>query len=219
VGLARRRDNSVFVMPAGGGESRELVRSKVGSWIGSWTPDMRTLVYMLEDPATQSDLWAIDLQTQAAPRPLVRTPAREYGGRLSANGRWLAYFSDENTPGRFELFVTTLAPGGARYRVAPAGAREAVWAKNGTELFYRNGRQIWSVRPSVTGDFSRPRAEVLFEGNYFTTGGPGIVNYDVSPDGERFLMLKFIDADRPPHLTVVQGLDRMIRDRLPTDAR
>ena len=67
--------------------------------------------------------------------------------------------------------------------------------------------------------FRQIRATVLFEGDYFTTGGPGIVNYDVSPDGQRFLMLKPVDVDRTPHLTVVQGLDRLIRDRLPPVGR
>jgi serine/threonine-protein kinase len=219
VGIANRRENSVSWIPAAGGETQQLIRSSAGSWIGSWSPDSRTLVYMLEDPVTRSDLWAIDLHTKSPPRVLVRTAAREYGGRLSPDGRWLAFLSDENSPNQFGLYVTAFGPAGPRYRVAPAGAREAVWAKDGSELFYRHGRQLLSVRVPAGGDFSRARAEVLFEGDYFTGGGPGIVNYDVSPDGQRFLMLKSIDEDRPPHLTVVQGIDHFIRERLPSTGR
>ena len=75
------------------------------------------------------------------------------------------------------------------------------------------GPDIVSSRPSGRKLLHRDRPSVLFEGGYFTTGGPGIVNYDVSPDGQRFLMLKPVE-DRTPHFTVVQGLDRLIRDRL-----
>lgn len=53
---------------------------------------------------------------------------------------------------------------------------------------------------------------VLFEGDYFAVGGPGIVNYDVAADG-RFLMLKDVEV-QSPHLSVVQGIDRLIRERL-----
>jgi hypothetical protein len=161
------------------------------------------------------DLWAVDLHAKSPPQRLVGTQAREYGGRLSPDGRWLAYFSDETTPNQFQLYVTTLAPGGRRQPVGTVGAREAVWAKDGSELFFRQGRQMLSVRTPANGDFSSSRATVLFEGEYFSIGGPGIVHYDVSSDGQRFLMLKPVDEDRTPHLTVVQGLDAMIRDRLP----
>jgi len=215
VAWARRRDNSVWWSEVGGGSPSELVQSRAGSWIGSWTADMRTLVYMLEDPITRTDLWAVDLRAKTPPRRLVGTSAREYGGRLSPDGRWLAYLSDEKAPNQFELYVTAFAPGGRRYLVGSAGAREAVWAKDGSELFYRHGRQMMSVRTPANGDFSSSRATVLFEGDYFSMGGPGIVHYDVSSDGQRFLMLKPVDEDRTPHLTVVQGLDAMIRDRLP----
>ena len=53
---------------------------------------------------------------------------------------------------------------------------------------------------------------MLFEGDYFAAGGPGIVNYDVASDG-RFLMLKAVE-ERTPHLSIVQGVDRLIRERL-----
>jgi eukaryotic-like serine/threonine-protein kinase len=150
---------------------------------------------------------------------LVRTNAREYGGRLSPDGRWLAYFSDDKTPNVFELYVTAFATRGRRYLVGAAGAREAVWAKDGRELFYRHGRQMLSVPIPANGDLSSIRATVLFEKDYFSIGGPGIVHYDVSPDGQRFLMLKPVEEDRTPHLTVLQGIDALIRDRLPSKGR
>jgi hypothetical protein len=71
---------------------------------------------------------------------------------------------------------------------ALARAREAVWSRDGRELFYRHGSQMMSVRVPA-GQQQPDSATVLFEGDYFAAGGPGIVNYDVASDG-RFLMLK-----------------------------
>ena len=214
VGFARRRDDTsdFFVMTPQGTEPRLIKRGDMRMWIGSWMPDMRGIVYMQEDTRTQSDLWLADLQTQAQPRSVVRTAAREYGGRVSPDGRWIAYFSDEHSPNQFELYVAAMPKGAPRHRVAPVGAREAVWARDGGELFYRNGRQMMSARIPRGSDFPEIRPIPLFEGEYLAFGGPGIVNYDVSPDGGRFLMLKPVEDGA--HLTVVQGLTRLIRDRL-----
>jgi Tol biopolymer transport system component len=169
---------------------------------------------MLESPTTGSDLWALDLG--AAARALVRTPAREYGGRLSPGGQWVAYFSNET--GQFELYLKPFAREGPRYKISTTiertlvRAREAVWSRDGRELFYRHGPQMMSVRVSSNDREAPGPATILFEGDYFSTGGPGIVNYDVAADG-RFLMLKAIE-ERTPHLSVVQGIDRLIRERL-----
>ena len=113
--------------------------------------------------------WSISDSAAACPGP---DHSSRYGGRLSPDGRWLAYFSDENRPNHFELYVTAFAPGAPRHRVSSPGAREAVWAKNDSgELFYRDGRQMLSVRVPRDGDSSPGRATVLFEGEYFSTGG------------------------------------------------
>jgi len=213
VGVAGRHDNSVSSFAADGSGREVLVRATSGSWIGSWTPDARTLVYMREDPDTRSDLWAVNLDRKTPPWPIVKTSAREYGGRLSPDGRWLAYFSDETVPNQFDLYVMAFAPGSRRHRVATGGVREAVWSKDGRELFYRQGRQMMSIRVPPDGNFLSSRPAVVFEGDYFSSGGPGIVNYDVSADGQRFLMLMPVE-DRTPHLNVVQGLGHLIRERL-----
>jgi serine/threonine-protein kinase len=214
VGIVHRRDNALFWKSPDDGVTKELVREKFPIWIGSWSRDMRTLVYMLESPTTGSDLWALDLG--AAARALVRTPAREYGGRLSPGGQWVAYFSNET--GQFELYLKPFAREGPRYKISTTiertlvRAREAVWSRDGRELFYRHGPQMMSVRVSSNDREAPGPATILFEGDYFSTGGPGIVNYDVAADG-RFLMLKAIE-ERTPHLSVVQGIDRLIRERL-----
>jgi eukaryotic-like serine/threonine-protein kinase len=214
VGMVRRRTGSMdlyWQMPDGSGV-QPLVQGEYPSWIGSWTPDAGTLVYMQDNPVTHSDLWAIDLKGQRAFRPLVQTPAREYGGRLSPDGRWLSYVSDET--GRFELYVVPFQARQPRWQVSHGGAREAIWSRDGRELFYRDGNRMMAVKVSGTKTFLPGRPEVLFERDYFQTGGPGIMNYDVTPDGQRFLMLKRAD-NSGARLTVVQGLRQLIRQHMP----
>jgi eukaryotic-like serine/threonine-protein kinase len=214
VGMVRRRTGSMdlyWQMPDGSGV-QPLVQGEYPSWIGSWTPDARTLVYMQDNPVTHSDLWAIDLKGQRAFRPLVQTPAREYGGRLSPDGRWLSYVSDET--GRFELYVVPFQARQPRWQVSHGGAREAIWSRDGRELFYRDGNRMMAVKVPETNTFVPGRPEVLFERDYFQTGGPGIMNYDVTPDGQRFLMLKRAD-NSGARLTVVQGLRQLIRQHMP----
>ena len=78
---------------------------------------------------TRSDLWAIDLKGQRAFRPLVQTPARETAGRVSPDGRWLAYVSDET--GRAELYVVPFQAREPRWQISHGGAREAIWSRDG----------------------------------------------------------------------------------------
>jgi hypothetical protein len=167
---------------------------------------------MQDNPVTHSDLWAIDLHGERAFRPLVQTTAREYGGRVSPDGRWLSYVSDET--GRFELYVVPFQLRHPRWQVSYSGAREAIWSRDGRELFYRNGSRMMSVKVARSEVFSPSRPEILFERDYFQNGGPGIVNYDVTPDGQRFLMLTRADS-RGARFTVVQGLKQLVRQHIP----
>jgi len=214
IGVSQRAENRLYWVEPDGSERRELIRRPLPVWIGSWTPDTSTLVYMEESPVTKSDIWTIDLNSKAPPRPIIQSEAREYGGRLSPDGRWLSYFSDET--GIFELYLAAFPAGSPRQKISSsAGAarpREAVWANNSRELFYRQGSQMLSVQIPADPNLPVGRPSVLFEGPYYAWGGPGIVNYDVSRDGQRFLMLK--PVDEAPHVNLVLGLDRLIRERL-----
>jgi hypothetical protein len=177
-------------------------------WPAAWTPDMRTLVVQLHDTVTNGgDLWTLDVASKTL-HALVRSPAYEWGSRLSPDGRWLAYCS--NVSGRHELYVTSFPGAGDRWKVSQDGAREVVWSKDGHELFFRNGQELLvaAVRPGARFDWAPPR--VLFRWDYWPTGatGPGGTNYDVSADGKRFLMVQE-PARGAPRLNVIQGWQRL----------
>jgi hypothetical protein len=163
----------------------------------------------------------VNLEAKTPPRAVVQTNAREYGGRLSRDGKWIAYFSDDGT-NQFQLYLTPFDGAGPPTRISRPDdrgrPREAVWARDARELelFYRQGSEMLSVRIGPDG---RPRQEAtrLFERDYFSSGGPAIVHFDVAADG-RFLMVKPLE-NQTPNLSVVVGLDGLIRERLQPIAR
>ena len=160
-----------------------------------------------DSASSGGDLLLLDLTRPRTLRPLLQTPASEWGGRLSPDQRWLAYFSDLS--GRYELYVTAFPDGGRRWQVSREGGGEVFWSRDGRELFFRNGNQLLSVSVKGGATFDWEPSRVLFEGGYYFGGGPGLVHYDVSPDGTRFLMIEDAGCD-VPRLNVVQGWDRLV---------
>ena len=119
------------------------------------------------------------------PRPLFQTPFIERAPRLSPDGRWLAYESNES--GNFEVYVQPFPGLGAKTLVSTDGGTQAVWARSGRELFYRNGDKVIAVAVETQPVFKAGTPRTLFDHSGFETGSK---EYDVSPDGQKFLMVK-----------------------------
>jgi len=123
---------NLFWQPADRSAAAErLLTNPDSQWPASFTPDGRLLTYMQNDANTEGDVWALPFDGDRRPRPVVRLPHTQYGGRLSPDGRWVAYSSDET--GRFEIYVTPLS-GGGKVQVSTNGGEEAVWARSGRRI-------------------------------------------------------------------------------------
>ncbi len=121
------------------------------------------------------------------PRPLMQTTFRERNPSLSPDGRWMAYESNES--GRDEIYVRPFPDvEGGRWQVSTGGGGQPVWARNGRELFYRSGNAFMPVAVQAGPSFAAGNPKALFEGQY--VAGPGGRSYDVSPDGQQFLLIK-----------------------------
>jgi Tol biopolymer transport system component len=153
----------------------------------SFTPDGRTLLYRVSRPGTGADLYAASMDGGGEVRPLITGRADEFSPEVSPDQRWLAYTSLES--GTNEVYVTAWPGLGARRQLSSGGGEEPRWNPRGGELFYRTGDAFVAVTlderdglPAVV------RRDTLFRGPY--RRGMRWPQYDVSADGQRFLMVR-----------------------------
>jgi tRNA A-37 threonylcarbamoyl transferase component Bud32/dipeptidyl aminopeptidase/acylaminoacyl peptidase len=136
--------------------------------------------------------------------PLATSPAIEGDAAVSPDGRWLAYTSNES--GAYELYVRPFPDAAsARWQVSVAGGSDAVWSRNGRELFFLNGQAeltVVDVAPGSGFSFSPPRT--LFSTSPYTAIGP-VPSFDVSPDGRSFVFLRETTPTDRNELIVVQN--------------
>lgn len=154
---------------------------------GAVAPDGDTLIFFRSSEPTSFDILALSLRDPSKTTAVVRTPAYESGVKLSPDGRWLTYVSNET--GRNEIYITSYPGMEQRLQVSTQGGTQAIWNPSGHELFYRIDDKMMAVDVATAPlKLSTPR--VLFEGRYAYGAGITIPNFDVSRDGKRFLMVK-----------------------------
>jgi hypothetical protein len=97
---------------------------------------------------------------------------------------------------------------GAKIQISSEGGLDAVWRRDGKEIFYRNGNKMMAVAVTTSGSFRAGKPVVLWEGDYMFSlssscgiKGPSTTSYDISADGQRFLMIK--DNDQKTYSTQI----------------
>ncbi len=150
----------------------------------SWSPDSESLAFYEVNPASARDIWALPREGDAL--PFVATAFNERAPMFSPDGRWLAYVSDES--GRDEIYVQPYPGPGGKWPISAEGGTEPHWSADGRELFYRLGDKMMVVEVQSEPAFTSGRPQLVFEGPYVL--GNSVANYDISPDGQRFLMIK-----------------------------
>ena len=189
---------------AGGPDERMLVEAPVDSVV-DWSRDGRFL-FFTEPSLVRPDVAVLRLVTDGKRERFIDTPFNERTPRLSPDGRWLAYSSDET--GRAEVYVTSFPGRQERWRVSSAGGVEPVWRADGKELFYIAADQKLMAASVRTGESFRilETPAGLFQTRTESSGQLGIMGrnqYVVSPDGQRFL-IRQVPPDAPlPPITIV----------------
>ena len=182
----------------------------------SWSADGQLLAFQDISPTMQRDIWVLRLSDRKA-EPFLRTPFIEGAPAFSPDGRWLAYVSNES--GRPEIYVQPYPGPGGKWQISTDGGTEPVWSRNGREVFYRSGNKMMAVATTTQPGFSpgnpkcSSRESTLMK--RFPAMGPA---FDVSPDGQRFLMVK--ETEQAPSLTqinVVLNWFEELKRRVPTD--
>ncbi len=184
----------------------------------SWSPDGQTLAFSdLAHPVTGDDIWMLRLEDEQEPWAFLDTEFDEIGAMFSPDGRWLAYMSNET--GRDEVYVQPFSVSGPRgtKQISVGGGTEPVWAPDSRELFYRNGDKMMAVAIETEPELSVGTPRLLFE-ERFLHGPPWARrNYDISPDGQRFLMIKREQDLVPTEIIVVLNWFEELKRLVPVE--
>jgi serine/threonine-protein kinase len=173
----------------------------------SWTPDGRLIVFTTKGKETHDDIWTLSLADRRA-TPWLQSPAAEWAGRLSPDGRWMAYTSSES--GRDEVYVRPFPGPGVKLLVSSGGGLNPIWSRDGRELFYRGGADLVAVSVETEAGLTIGKPTVMFAGRYRLSGR----DFDVSPDGKRFVMMRNDDPRTSSSINLLLNWRRALDARL-----
>jgi eukaryotic-like serine/threonine-protein kinase len=181
---------------SGTGAKQDIYDSTLPFTVHDWSPDGKNLIGNVQDSKTAMDVVYLPLEGEPKPQVLVQTTFWETEGRLSPNGKWLAYLSLES--GLDELYVTGFPAGGHKWQISSGGAASPVWSPDGRELYFNSGgkMQALPIRDPERFEFGAPVELMSLD---------GVEAYDVSPDGKRFYLLKRLGQQAPPSYSLVQN--------------
>jgi serine/threonine-protein kinase len=169
------------------------------------TPDGRGVVYQVD--TTGADVEYRDLRPDAKPKPIASLGGAETMPRVSPDGGWVAFVTDES--GLRQVVVQPLAGGGPRVQVSTDGGVEPVWARDGRRIFFRAGGKFLEAQVTTAPTFAVTSRRVLFGDRFVRAVGPH-ANFDVSPDGSKFLFLDGVDDQR---INVVLNWSADVREK------
>ncbi|MBI4470470.1 MAG: PD40 domain-containing protein, partial [Acidobacteria bacterium] len=193
---------------SGAGSEELLLESNISKYPTSRSPDGRFLLYHTVDSKTANDLWILPLQgdqeskiPRGEPFPFSHTEFNELRGQFSSDGRWVAYESNES--GRGEIYVVPFPGPGAKRQISTSGGRRPIWRGDGKEIFYTTtpGNKLAAVE--VNGDGATLEVGVMRP--LFDYGGGEWDAYDVTADGQRFLISMAVEEKAPSPITLVQN--------------
>ncbi len=182
-------EREIFIVDAtGAGEPEQLTSGEGRKHVEQWSPDGKYIVFN-HDTQQNVDLKLVALSAGHAVTPLFPSKFREDMGRISPNGKWIAYCSNES--GRNEIYVRAFEPtgaaGGRKWLISTDGGVEPEWRRDGKELFYLRGHAFTSVDVSTAGaEFDAGKPKPLFEK---ILGEQRRNRYLASPDGQQFLVV------------------------------
>ncbi|MBI3451084.1 MAG: serine/threonine-protein kinase [Acidobacteria bacterium] len=187
-------------LSSGAGTDEALLTSGDRKLPASWSADGKFIAYeSTSDPNMKQDLWVLPLTGDRKPIAFLRTPFGERWPRFSPDGSFIAYTSNES--GRNEIYVAPFPGPGGKWQISTTGGSRPRWRRDGKEIFYLSAMNaITSVEVSRDGPSLRAgEAKTLFR------VVPGLIGtaYDVTADGQRFLVSSLLRNQTSTPLTLV----------------
>jgi serine/threonine-protein kinase len=185
-----------------------LVNDREDYWEVVMTPDGKGIVYQLDTAG--ADILYRQLNGDTVPKPIAATTAIESMGRVSPDGRWIAYVTPES--GTDQVVVQAFPQSAGQIQVSIGSGREPVWSHDGTRLYYRDDRHIVEARFTTAPSFAVTSRQTLFDDTFLRA--PFHANYDVTPDGTHFMFLKATDdAELITVYNWIADVRRKLRER------
>jgi Tol biopolymer transport system component len=202
----RKGHYDLYEKPVDGGGNEELVfESEIGKYCQSWSPDGKFLLYMTVsgDSSANRDIWMLPLFGDRTPVPYLKTEFDEGGGQFSPDGRWIVYSSDES--GRSEVYVKPFPGPGGKLLVSGSGGSTPAWRHDGKEIFYLGASsELMAAKVKQNGSaLTIDVASPLFQAPVESF----LPSYDVTTDGQRFVIVTSTPQKLPSPITVVVNWD------------
>jgi eukaryotic-like serine/threonine-protein kinase len=168
----------------------------------SWTLDDKSVLCTYQPAAGGSSLVLVDIASGKA-APFLTGKGNETNGMISPDGKWVAYASNDS--GEWEIYATTFPRAQGKWQVSPSGGTEPRWRSDGKGIFYLDPKgMLTSVPVNAAETFSTGAASPLFQiHGRAPISNTDIFTYDVSKDGKRFLVNRYVKPDHAEPLTVV----------------
>ena len=192
----------IYQKDASGARDEELLyESDEVKRPSSWSADGRFLAYArLDGPGRKGDIWILPLTGERKPVPFIQTPQfDENHAQFSPDGRFVAYDSDEL--GKRQVYVTAFPGPGGKQQVSTGGGEDPVWRRDGKELFFLSEGKLMVAEVTTNGStLEIGNVQLLFDAH----SGFGLENhYDVTPDGNRFIVATLGEGGSAPMNLVV----------------
>ncbi|HYK22991.1 MAG TPA: protein kinase [Pyrinomonadaceae bacterium] len=182
----------------GSGNDELLLETGFDKFPTSFSPDGRFLLYRTVDPKTKSDLWVLPLSGDRKPFPFLQTEFAEGAGQFSPDGRWIAYISDESR--KDEIYVVPFPGPGGKRQISSSGGQLPKWRRDGKEIFYQaSNNKLMAAEVNV----QRASLDVGAIRPLFEVRGVTGDKYDVTANGQRFLINTAVEQKAPSPITLV----------------
>jgi len=187
----------------GSGAEARFTTTTWSQFPNSVSPDGKLLIFT-QASSTGTALLQLPLEGSHNPQPLFPGPGTRTSAMFSPDGRSIAYVSDES--GQAEVYEAPFPDEGPRIQISSGGGSQPLWSRNGRELFFRQGQKMMAAGIRTGPAFSAEKPYELFEGLYEPIRPSlslGMAQYDVTPDGQRFLMIQPVEQPAPVNAPVL----------------
>jgi dipeptidyl aminopeptidase/acylaminoacyl peptidase len=170
-----------------------------------WSADGRFLTYTDTTPSQDSDLWVLPMGGDQKPVVFLQTQFREAAARVSPDSHWIAYHSNES--GRDEVYVQTFPAPGGTVKISTGGGTFPKWRADGKEIFYTNSNSLMAaevIRAQSGKPFEAGPPRLLFQATFLNSNN---APYDVSRDGQRFIISGFAQVTPLPSIPITVVLN------------